>query len=589
MIKAKNLLYKIINKDDDNKIINEKTILNDINIHIKKGDFVAVLGHNGSGKTTFAKHLNALLLPNEGSIIINGKDTNTIDELWKIRKDSGMVFQNPDNQIVGTTVEEDVAFGPENLGLQSEKIIKRVDEALEKTEMTKYRFKSPNHLSGGQKQRVAIASSLAMRPQCIVLDEPTAMLDPKGRQEVMEMITKLNEEENMTIVLITHHMEEAVRAKRIVVMEKGKAVLDGTPKEIFTRIDEIERLGLEIPPIMDLAYRLFKNGKLSRYDVFDIDEFVLLCKAEGLVCKENFKCQLGTDATKLDISQYEETISDKNNNVISDIEVLKLDNVSYIYEARTNMEVVAVKDVSLTINRNEFIGIIGHTGSGKSTILQLMNGLIKPTIGKVFYGGKTIDSNKRDLHFNVGLVFQYPESQLFEETIIKDVMFGPLNKGKSLKEARKVAEEALSFLGIGEEYYHRSPFELSGGEMRKVAIAGVIAMEPEIIMLDEPVAGLDPANKKFLLESLKTLQKEKNKTIIIVSHDMNDVAKYTDRIMVIDEGKIIFDDDTRKVFANANDLKRIGLEVPDVTNAISQLGNYDYTILTVEEAVECLS
>ncbi|MBQ3544870.1 MAG: energy-coupling factor transporter ATPase [Lachnospiraceae bacterium] len=577
MIKAKNLLYKIINKDDDNKVINEKTILNDFNIHIEKGDFVAILGHNGSGKTTFAKHLNALLMPNEGNIIVNGKDTKVIDELWKIRKDCGMVFQNPDNQIVGTTVEEDVAFGPENLGLESKKIIKRVDEALEKTEMTKYRLKSPNHLSGGQKQRVAIASSLAMRPQCIVLDEPTAMLDPKGRQEVMEMVTKLNEEENMTIILITHHMEEAARAKRVVIMEKGKAILDGTPKEVFTKIDDIKRLGLEIPPIMDLAYRLFENGKLSRYDVFDIEEFVLLCMDEGLGCKESLKNKLVIEETKSDAVQT------KN------IEVLRFDNVSYMYEAGTNMEVVAVNDVSLIINRNEFIGIIGHTGSGKSTILQLMNGLIGPTTGNVFYKGKTINSNKRDLHFNVGLVFQYPESQLFEETIIKDVMFGPLNKGLTEKEARKVAKEALEFLGMGEEYYHSSPFELSGGEMRKVAIAGVIAMEPEIIILDEPVAGLDPANKKYLLDSLKILQKDKNKTIIIVSHDMNDVAKYSDRLIVMDEGKIIFDDDTRKVFRNKNELRRVGLEVPDVTKAISQLGNDDYTILTVEEAVECLS
>ena len=259
MIKTNQLLYKIINKDENNKVISERTILNDINIHIEKGEFVAILGHNGSGKTTFAKHLNALLLPSEGSVLIDGKDTNDVDELWKIRKACGMVFQNPDNQIVGTTVEEDVAFGPENLGLATDKIIKRVDSSLEKTGMSKYRFKSPNHLSGGQKQRVAIASALAMRPECIVFDEATAMLDPKGRKEVMDIISKLNEEENMTIILITHHMEEAKRAKRIVVMEKGRPILDGTPKEIFSQIDEIKRLGIDVPQIMDLSYRLWEK------------------------------------------------------------------------------------------------------------------------------------------------------------------------------------------------------------------------------------------------------------------------------------------------------------------------------------------
>lgn len=656
MIRTEQLKYKIKNKDENNIVVKERTILDDVNIHIEKGEFVAILGHNGSGKTTFAKHLNALLLPDEGSVFINGEDTKVVDELWKIRKQCGMVFQNPDNQLVGTNVEEDVAFGPENLGIESEKIVDRVNESLEKTGMFKFRKKSPNHLSGGQKQRVAIASSLAMKPDCIVLDEPTAMLDPQGRNEVMDIITKLNKEDNMTIILITHHMEEAARAKRVVVMEGGKPILDGSPQKIFMQISEIKRLQLDIPQIMDLSYKLWEKGKLTRYDVLNLDEFVKLYEAENSKLDDGFE-----EMEDLELDEEKKLIVDKNIERLDGLvnnEILRLENVSLVYEGGTNMEVCAVDDVSLSIEKNEFIGIIGHTGSGKSTILQLMNGLIKPTKGRVFFEGKDIYSDidlkkgkragkktkkaviedenvskrkmgkrnskstkkeqdgqklgqeisiMRNLHFKVGLVFQYPESQLFEETVIKDVMFGPLNKGLSEEEARKAAEAALNFLGMDERYYDRSPFELSGGEMRKVAIAGVIAMEPEIIILDEPVAGLDPANRNYLLKALKSLQKEKNKTIVMVSHDMEDVARYSERLIVVDDGKIRFDDDTRSVFGNVDELKSMGLAATQVTMAMDMLqkdgyakqyygkkldvrneNTKDFTVLTVEEAVNIL-
>ena len=259
MIKIENLVHKYtIWKDENTK--SEKTVLDGISLDIPSGQFVAILGPNGSGKSTLAKHLNVLLLPNEGTVWIDGKDTHAKERLWKIRSQVGMVFQNPDNQIIGTVVEEDVGFGPENMGISTGDIWKRVDESLAKTGMTAYRHHSPNKLSGGQKQRVAIAGVMAMRPQCIVLDEPTAMLDPNGRKEVLEAVHQLNRQENVTVVLITHYMEEVIDADRVVVMDDGHVVMEGTPKEIFSQVETLKKYRLDVPQVTLLAHELKQSG-----------------------------------------------------------------------------------------------------------------------------------------------------------------------------------------------------------------------------------------------------------------------------------------------------------------------------------------
>lgn len=259
MIKIENLVHKYtIWKDENTK--SEKTVLDGISLDIPSGQFVAILGPNGSGKSTLAKHLNVLLLPNEGTVWIDGKDTHAKERLWEIRSQVGMVFQNPDNQIIGTVVEEDVGFGPENMGISTGDIWKRVDESLAKTGMTAYRHHSPNKLSGGQKQRVAIAGVMAMRPQCIVLDEPTAMLDPNGRKEVLEAVHQLNRQENVTVVLITHYMEEVIDADRVVVMDDGHVVMEGTPKEIFSQVETLKKYHLDVPQVTLLAHELKQSG-----------------------------------------------------------------------------------------------------------------------------------------------------------------------------------------------------------------------------------------------------------------------------------------------------------------------------------------
>ena len=257
----------------------EFAALDDINIEINKGEFVAIIGHNGSGKSTLAKHMNALLLPTLGTVFVKGMDTRDEKYLWDIRQSTGMVFQNPDNQIVATIVEEDVAFGPENLGVPPEEIRKRVDESLRTVDMLQFMKHGPHLLSGGQKQRVTIAGVLAMKPECIVLDEPTAMLDPSGRKEVIDTIRKLNKEDKITIVLITHFMEEAVNADRVIVMEEGKIVLSGTPREVFSKVEKLKQIGLDVPQVTELAYELRKEGIDIKADTLTIDEMVVqLCQ-----------------------------------------------------------------------------------------------------------------------------------------------------------------------------------------------------------------------------------------------------------------------------------------------------------------------
>ena len=260
IIKTSKLIFDYIRRDEEENIEEVNRAIDDVSIEIKEGEFVAVFGHNGSGKSTFAKQLDAILLPTDGTVWIQGLDTSKEENLWEVRKKTGMVFQNPDNQIIGNIVEEDVGFGPENMGIPTDEIWKRVDESLEAVGMTAYRMKSPNKLSGGQKQRVAIAGVMAMRPQCIVLDEPTAMLDPNGRQEVVKTVHELNRQEGITVVLITHYMEEVIHADRVIVMDDGRVVMDGTPREIFSRVEELKSYRLDVPQVTELAYELQKNG-----------------------------------------------------------------------------------------------------------------------------------------------------------------------------------------------------------------------------------------------------------------------------------------------------------------------------------------
>lgn len=555
MIKTEKLIFEYEKRDDEGNVIGAHRAIDEVNLDIKPGQFIAILGHNGSGKSTLAKHMNAILTPTEGVMWVDGKDTRKEEHIWDVRQSAGMVFQNPDNQIIGTVVEEDVGFGPENLGVPTDEIWERVEQSLKSVGMIEYRHHSPNKLSGGQKQRVAIAGVVAMRPKCIVLDEPTAMLDPNGRKEVLRTVEELRRKEKVTVILITHYMEEVVGADRVIVMDKGHIVMDGTTREIFSQVELLKKYRLDVPQVTLLAYELKKQGLAIPDGILSVDELVSALESCGI---KTFQAKHVVTKKVEEVAQLER----------KETAILKLEHVEYVYSPETAYERKALKDICLDIFEGEFVGVIGHTGSGKSTMIQHLNGLLKATSGALYYKGENIyaeNYNFRDLRNNVGLVFQYPEHQLFEVDVLSDVCFGPKNQGLSEEECRERAIEALKLVGLDEKYYEVSPFDLSGGQKRRVAIAGVLAMKPKVLVLDEPTAGLDPKGRDEILDQIAHLQKEGNLTVILVSHSMEDIAKYVDRIVVMNKGSKMYDGAPKEVFAHYRELEEVGLAAPQVT------------------------
>ena len=580
MIKTDNLIFEYEKRDEEGNVIGTHCAIDEVNLDIEPGQFIAILGHNGSGKSTLAKHMNAILVPSGGTMWVDGKDTKEEENLWDVRQTAGMVFQNPDNQIIGTVVEEDVGFGPENLGVPTEEIWQRVEKSLSAVGMIEYRHHSPNKLSGGQKQRVAIAGVVAMCPKCIVLDEPTAMLDPNGRKEVLRTVEELRKREHVTVILITHYMEEVIGADRVIVMDQGHVVMDGTTREIFSQVELLKKYRLDVPQVTMLAHGLKQRGLDIKEGILTTNELIEALEKAGDWRQNQKKTYVG----------HAETVVKKEK---KENPILKLEHIEYVYSSGTAYEKRALKDINLDIYEGEFVGVIGHTGSGKSTMIQHLNGLMKATSGALYYNGENIYDEKynlRQLRNNVGLVFQYPEHQLFEIDVLTDVCFGPKNQELTEEECKKRAIEALELVGLSEKYYDTSPFDLSGGQKRRVAIAGVLAMRPKVLVLDEPTAGLDPKGRDEILDQIAYLQKERNLTVILVSHSMEDIAKYVDRIVVMNKGRKMYDGEPKEVFAHYKELEKVGLAAPQVTyimHALSEKGMHVNTeVTTIEEAVD---
>lgn len=591
MIRAEQVRFQYKKRDVDGNVIATEEILKGVDLTIKKGEFIALLGRNGSGKTTFSKQLNAILRPSEGTVTVDEMGTRDAEKLYDIRQHVGMVFQNPDNQMVAANVEEEVAFGPENLGMESDTIVARVKQALEQVRMWKRRKTAPNHLSGGQKQRIAIAGILAMHPDYIVLDEPTAMLDPKGRKEVMEALQRLNQEQEMTVILITHDMEEAALAGRVILLADGQVRFDGTPEDFFGEDALLAEMGMEAP----LSYRV---RKLIDSDVFE--------KKIG-----DARVEEATIDKREKVAEYDKTgreweasseLVDKKKNKKAEAEtdeknqaLLSLQHVSYIYSPGTAYEKVALDDVNLSLGKGEIVGLAGHTGSGKSTMIQLLNGLLKPTSGTVTFEGKDIHAKGYSgnyLRSKVGMVFQYPEHQMICDTVWEDVAFGPGKQGLTGEACETRVEEALRFVDLPEKYYQASPLQLSGGQKRRVAIAGVLAMHPEYIILDEPAAGLDAAGKREIFDRIRRMSREQGIGVLLVSHSMEDLAEYADWIIVLDDGKKILDDRPAEVFAERETLETCGLDVPEAVKFADRLRAEGYaipqTVIREEELLETL-
>lgn len=567
LIDIKNLTFEYFRRDDEGNLEEMIEALRGVSVDVNQGEFVAIVGRNGSGKSTLAKHINALLLPSEGEIVVDGLDTAEEELRLSIRKSAGMVFQNPDNQIVGNLVEEDVAFGPENIGVPTGDIWNRVAESLETVEMKSYRSASPNHLSGGQKQRVAIAGILAMEPKCIIFDEATSMLDPQGREQIIFAARRLQKEKNITILFITHHMDEVMWADRVFVMDEGVVVAQGTPKSIFEQRELLEKCGLRIPAMYEYIQFLLGQEIISKEDlenVYGEEDLIALLSHKA---KQKIGLKKDGEQTKADVIINTHHRDNNKENIKDDFVKpgILLNHVNYIYNEGYVNETFGLRDVTLQIDKGEFVAIIGATGSGKSTLMQHLNGLYLPTQGNVYFEGMDItdkDFTMKYLRQRVGLVFQNPESQLFAETVEKDVCFGPENMNISRVEAQKRAYEAIRLVGLPDTIYDLSPLQLSGGEKRRVAIAGVLAMQPDYLVLDEPTAGLDPVSAKELLDLLKVLQTTTNITVVMVSHNLTEVAEYAERVVVLKEGSIILDGSTGEIMSQVGSLEQAGLLVP---------------------------
>ena len=611
MITIEQLIFEYNKRDKEGNVIGANRAIDQVSLNVTPGSFVAIVGSNGSGKSTLAKHLNALLLPTGGTVWVGGINTKERSRLLDIRQSTGMVFQNPDNQIIGTVVEEDVGFGPENMGVPTDEIWKRVEESLKAVNMWEYRKNSPNRLSGGQKQRVAIAGVVAMEPSCIVLDESTAMLDPNGRREVLQCVEELRKKKNVTVIWITHDMEEVTHGDVVFVMEKGRIVTAGTPREIFSQVEKLKSYHLNVPQVTMVAHELNLLGKSLPEGITTSKELIEeLCKLlrkgqekweqeelskEGSLTESSFN----RNAPMEYISR--EIVSEKVdfNEGRKEQKILVLKEISYTYHPGTPDESHALKGINIEIPKGQILGIIGHTGSGKSTLIQQMNGLLKATSGELFYNGENIYEKGIELkkiRTQVGMVFQYPEHQLFEEDILKDVSYGPKNQGLSDEQAKERAIRALELVGFPKEQYDHSPFECSGGQKRRAAIAGVLAMEPKVLVLDEPTAGLDPKGREEILNQIAKLHKETGITVILVSHSMEDIAKHVERIVVLDQGKVLIDDRPAVVFSQFEALERVGLAAPKVAYLMRELKKKGFLVTTevttvkdaVEEIVRCL-
>ena len=521
--------------------------LDDVSLEVARGERVCVLGANGSGKSTLASVICGLLAPDEGEVELAGERVCAggrpdLEAYRRARRSLGLVFQNPDDQIVTSVVEDDVAFGPENLGLPREEIAARVARELHRVAMDDYAHADPSRLSGGQRQRVTIAGALAMEPAVLVLDEPGSLLDVRGRSTILRVMGRLAKA-GTTLVHVTHFMEEALEADRVIVLDRGRVALEGTPEEVFSHGAEIAELGLEVPFAARLSQRLGLPWTCSEKDLVDA-----LCeKGSGPFLQKTLMngrpdvCKKGPDP----FSHADP--------------FLHIEDVSFSY----GRGVPALDGVSFEVAEGSSVAVIGQTGSGKSTLLRLLCGLEAPDRGRVVVDGNDTSTRRgrKAARRVIGYVMQHPERQLFAETVEKDVAFGPRNLRLPEQEVERRVTQALELVGLAGRR-DASPFKLSGGQRRLCALAGILAMEPRVLVVDEPTAGLDPRGRAMLRRVLARLR-ERGITLVQVTHSMEDAAR-CDRIVALDQSRLVSAGTPRETFSRGNEprLTQSGLGVP---------------------------
>ncbi len=524
--------------------------LNDISIRIDQGEWVAIVGANGSGKTTFARHCNALLLPSHGRVLIDNKDSAERTNLPQIRARVGMVFQNPEDQIVATLIEEDTAFGPENLAVLPAEIRERVAAALETVKMTGHKEQLPHLLSAGQKQRVALAGVLAMQPECVIFDESTAMLDPRGRLDVLAEMQSLHNR-GITVLFITHFMEEASRADRVLALNSGNLVFDGTPKELFADLGLLRACGLEQPSTLMLLDEIRRlNSQLAALPVDFEQAMAQIPQYAGSYVRPPEPHPPAAGET-----------------------LIEVERLNHTYLNNTPLAHQSLFDVSLEVHSGAAHGFCGATGSGKSTLLQHLNGLYRPQSGRLRIGPYDFSDPELDIKAvrrYAGLVFQNPEIYFFEQYVGDEIAFGPKNLHGREGLAKRV-RDAMELVGLDfDKFKDRVTYTLSGGEKRKVALAATMALQPRLLILDEPTAGLDPASRRNLHGILKKSQGS-GVELILSSHSMGDITELTENLTIVSRGRALRTGNTADLFNDAQLINEASLGQPSIVKLAGAL------------------
>ena len=525
---------------------NDVPTLNGLSLEIGESESIAVIGPNGSGKSTLARCLNGLIVPQSGRILVDGMDTADPGNKWKVHQRAGMIFQNPDNQLVSTTVEREVAFGLENLGLPTPEIHERVAWALDRFHMSKYRQYPPHRLSGGEKQRLAIASVSAMRPRYLICDEPTSSLDPGDRQDILGLLMSIVDEYRMSVVFITQSPEEAARMDRIVLVADGEVVASGTPETVYLDSTGLARHGLEAPLAKRLSDALRTRGVQVPAGTVHPESLVHWLSEQRPASR--------ADRVLETIPPGETDTPDRPRSSVSPARppIIEFDQVSHTYSPGTSLEISALRDVTVQVFPGECVALTGPNGSGKSTMIQHLNRLLKAESGTIRVEGVDVSASETDLgklRQKVGLVFQFPETQLFEETVFDDVGFGPRQMGVEESEIPGMVSRALERVNLDPSRFSgRHPLSLSGGEKRRAAIAGILVMEPSVLALDEPTSGLDPQSVRQVEAVFKGFN-ETGATLFLITHDMDLISRLADRILVMENGRITADVRPDRLFA----------------------------------------
>lgn len=537
--------------------------LRGIDLHIPKGEMVFIMGPSGAGKSTLCATFNGLiphLIKGDllGDVLVTGRQTREF-QVKDFAPLVGLVFQDFEAQLFSTTVELEVAFGPENLGLERDRLKERVAQTLELVGLEGLRKRQPATLSGGEKQRLALASVLAMEPEVLVLDEPTTDLDPLGKREFLTATRELKKRRGVTLVMVEHETEEALKADRVILMGEGRVLAQGSPLEVLSDGKALEELGVRPIQMAELS------GALGLSEVWTSPDEAY----QGLLKR----------GWSLSPMAYQRLLEGDRGRNYGEV-IIEAQGLTYWYEGG----IPALQGVDITIRQGEFLAIVGQNGSGKTTLVKHLNGLLRPKKGDIFIGGRNILGEKpTHLSRKVGLVFQNPDHQIFSERVWDEVAFGPKLQGLSPGEVSRRVDQALEAVGL-EEYRNDDPFILTKGGRQRLAVAGVLATQPEVIILDEPTTGLDQKELRSMMELVEGLNRAGH-TIIMVTHSMPLVAEYASRVVVMKGGRIIRDGPTRTVFSDKEALEGASLIVPPVVTLSSRLG---YTTLSVKEFLDCL-